>query len=145
MREMTDGAKVFRDRGLRVTPQRRAVWSALSQQHGAHPTAEQIFEQARAALPELSRATVYNALRDFAEVGLVRSIDGPGGTRFDADVEPHQHFRCRRCGLLLDVRAEGVDALVFDVPGAAIDRVQIVAEGLCAGCGAVRRQRLAAA
>src|SRR4051812_25263668 len=57
--------------GLRMPRQRQQVFDVVADSHD-HPTAEQIFERAKKANPEISFATVYNCLSVLAECGLVR-------------------------------------------------------------------------
>ncbi|MGH2451043.1 MAG: Fur family transcriptional regulator [Candidatus Limnocylindria bacterium] len=132
--QTTDIPALLRARGLRVTPQRRAVWAALEESELNHPSADDVFDRARRNLPELSRATVYNALRDFVEAGLLAPLDGRGVQRFDANQDPHQHFRCLSCGALHDVHPRGLEKLTLDAKGFTVERMRVVIEGLCPQC-----------
>lgn len=126
----------LRAAGLRVTPQRRAVWSAFGEGAGDHLTADEVLGRARAALPELSRATVYNTLAALVEAGLLRAVESRGAVVYDPNPDPsHQHFRCRRCDRLYDVRVEGVEGLrVSGGQGFLVDRKTVVFVGLCPSC-----------
>ena len=91
---------------LRVTPQRFAVYANLLQRTD-HPTAEQILNDLNENVPTSSQATVYTALQALREVGLIREVLlEPGVCRYDANVEPHHHFRCRCCGVIEDSPGE---------------------------------------
>ena len=61
-----------------MTRQRAVILEVIrSGQH--HSTAEEIFEMAKAKLPSISRATVYNNVHGMEEEGLVSMrIDGSG-------------------------------------------------------------------
>lgn len=124
----------LREHGLRVTPQRRAIWGVLAAAENAHLSADEVFERARGELPELSRATVYNALGDLVAAGLLGLVDGPGPQRYDANVVPHHHFRCRRCRRLFDVEPAGIEGLRLDERGFAVERAEVLLEGLCPSC-----------
>ena len=63
----------LRTRGWRVTPQRRAVAEVLTGDH-VHLTADEVHERARARLPEVSLATVYNTLGELVDMGEVLEI-----------------------------------------------------------------------
>ena len=56
-----------------LTRQRRLVLDVV-QRDEAHPTAAEVFDQARKAMPGISFATVYNSLRYLKEQGMVREI-----------------------------------------------------------------------
>lgn len=128
-------ASVLRSHGLRVTPQRRAIWGAFGSAEGAHLSADDVFRQARQELPELSRATVYNALGELVGAGLLGLVEGPGPQLYDANAEPHHHFRCRRCRRLYDVEPSGVESLRLPGGGFRVERAQVLLEGTCPSCG----------
>jgi Fur family peroxide stress response transcriptional regulator len=85
-----------------LTPQREAVLQAI-RETDAHLTAGEVFEAARRRLPSISYATVYNSLRYLTEAGLVREINqGKGASRYDREMERHDHAVCTCCGKLVD-------------------------------------------
>jgi len=129
-------AATLREHGLRVTPQRRAIWNAFEGGRSGHLTADEVLRRARAELPELARGTVYNALTEFVSVGLLGTFDGGASQLYDANVEPHQHFRCKVCAVFYDVRPAGLEELSLDEPGFSVDRTHILFEGTCASCAA---------
>jgi len=126
-------AQMLRAHGLRATAQRRAIYGLFAGTENGHLSAEEVFQRARAELPELSRATVYNALGELAEAGLLGVVEGPGPRQFDANVSPHHHFRCRRCGGLFDISPEHVDMALRE-PGFEVERAHVLLEGLCPKC-----------
>lgn len=126
----------IRAAGMRVTPQRRAVWSAFDGETNRHLTADEVFGQARGKLPELSRATVYNTLSAFVETGLLQAVDNRGAVLYDPNPDPtHQHFRCRSCDRLYDVHVEGVEDLhVSEHREFLVERKTVLMRGLCPLC-----------
>jgi Fur family peroxide stress response transcriptional regulator len=93
---------VCRRAGLRVTPQRVAVYEQIIGSK-EHPSVSMVFEQVRKQFPEISLDTVNRTLRTIAELGLARTVPGCGGAkRFDADLVCHQHFQCVKCGKIID-------------------------------------------
>ena len=128
----------LRDRGWRLTAQRRAVADVLRGEH-IHYTAESVLERARLQLPELSLATVYNTLNELVEMGEISEVNaGEGPKRYDPNVtETHQHLRCVRCNELLDVRPTGqVTLSAAEQRGYEIIAVDVVFNGLCPQCRA---------
>src|SRR5918994_7779040 len=99
--ELTD---LFRQQGLRVTPQRQAIFRLL---HGEDrdPTVESLYEAARAEMPTISLKTVYQTVNDLAGMREVVLLDlGTGSYRVDPNVEDeHHHLICTRCGKVRDV------------------------------------------
>jgi Fe2+ or Zn2+ uptake regulation protein len=129
----------FRERGLRVTPQRQAVFRLL---HGVdtHPTVESLFEAARAEMPTISRKTVYQTVHDLEAMGEVHVLDvGTGTIRVDPNVEhAHHHLVCTNCGTVRDVLLDVADLRVparyrYDFH---VDAVEVIFRGLCDSCAA---------
>ena len=122
-----------------LTPQREVVLRVVRERE-EHMTANEIFEAARALLPTISFATVYNSLRYLKDAGLIGEVTfGNGASRFDRETARHDHAVCSNCGRLTD----------FDLPAtvelvrAAARRTRFKPEsihltlvGLCPDCRA---------
>jgi Fe2+ or Zn2+ uptake regulation protein len=126
----------LRARGRRVTPQRRAIIQVLQEDH-SHPTAEQVFARARRVMPDMSRATVYNALHELVEIGMVREVDlGLRERHYDITTGEHAHLICLECGHIEDVPYDP-DALALPrerVPGFEVVDCSVVFRGYCPAC-----------
>jgi len=84
----------------------------LLQNTGRHPTAEWIYDQLKREFPSLSMGTVYRNLSILIEQGLIKKIDfGSTFDRFDANIGPHYHFICERCGSIIDLELPIDEAL----------------------------------
>lgn len=135
---ITDLIHRLRDRGWRITPQRRVVAEVLAGEH-VHLTAEAVHARAQALLPEISLATVYNTLNEMVamrEVSQVAAGDGP--KRYDPNVTTaHQHLVCTRCGTLRDVLPQGQERLSLSDSqrhGYRLVDIDIVFRGVCPAC-----------
>ncbi|MCI7260889.1 MAG: Fur family transcriptional regulator [Selenomonas sp.] len=94
---------LLRESGFKVTPQRLAVYDALSQTT-AHPNAEMLYQELKPYYPTMSLATIYKALGIFCEVGLAQALNvGEESFRFDANAKAHPHIRCAICGRVDDI------------------------------------------
>lgn len=129
-----DPAQILRDRNLRVTPQRRAILGAFADRPDEHLAADEVHARATAAVPEIGRGTVYATLAELTELGLLAAYGSPEPVRYESNVGPHDHFRCRLCLRLFDVdvgkpRVSGLAQKGFEVEG-----VSVLAEGVCAEC-----------
>jgi Fur family transcriptional regulator, stress-responsive regulator len=126
----------LRARGRRVTPQRRAIIRVLQEDH-SHPTAEQVFARARRVMPDMSRATVYNALHELVEIDLIRELDlGLRERHYDVTTGEHAHLVCLECGYIVDVPYDS-DALALPpehVPGFEVVGCNVVFRGYCPAC-----------
>jgi Fe2+ or Zn2+ uptake regulation protein len=125
----------------RNTLQRRLVYEAVAGTH-AHPTAEWVYERVRRQMPRVSLGTVYRNLQLLVSEGRLRSWTRDRTTRFDADLDPHDHFSCRRCGLLLDLsRAPRVfpEERKLRARGHEIEERVLEFVGICRECRRTRK------
>src|SRR4029079_14811935 len=103
MRQPAELAAAFRERGLKITPQRQLLF-ALLHENPTHPTAEALFAVASERMPGISLRTVYQTLTDLPAMGELQAFElGAGATRFDPTVDRHQHLVCRSCSTVSDV------------------------------------------
>jgi Fur family transcriptional regulator, iron response regulator len=118
----------LRAAGLRPTRQRRLLADLLFQHGHRHVTAELLHQEAKDAGYAVSLATVYNALHQFTEAGLLqRVIVEPSHSYFDTNIDPHQHFYDEDDGRLTDISADiSVSGLPQPPKGTKIQRVDVV-------------------
>ncbi len=128
--------QTLKSKKLRVTPQRFAVYANLMTRTD-HPTAEQILNDLNQDAPKTSQATVYSSLQALQDVGLVREVLLEEGIcRYDANVAPHHHFRCRCCGVIEDIpweQLQGVD-LSHVRSGLRVEGYEVTVHGVCDRC-----------
>jgi Fe2+ or Zn2+ uptake regulation protein/O6-methylguanine-DNA--protein-cysteine methyltransferase len=129
-----DVPDLLRRHRLRVTPQRRAILNAFRSTADEHLSAEEVLSRASRTVPDIGRGTVYATLAELAELGLLGSVGSPEPVRYETNVEPHDHFRCRLCLRLFDVDLGGRDLEKRPVPGYTIQTLAVYSEGICAQC-----------
>ncbi len=135
---ITELIERLREQGWRLTSQRRVVAEVLAGEH-VHLTAEAVHVAARARLPEISLATVYNTLNELVGMGELLEISvGDRPKRYDPNTTtPHQHLQCVGCGTLRDVAPTGDDGLTLPPDqqhGFRVTGVEIMFRGLCPSC-----------
>jgi Fur family peroxide stress response transcriptional regulator len=120
-----------------LTRQRKVVLDVV-RSGASHPTAGEVFEAARQAMPGISFATVYNSLRYLKQAGLVREVAfGSGASRYDRETERHDHAICSACGTLVDFDLPGTVGLIRSAARASrfkAESVHLTLIGLCPGC-----------
>jgi Fe2+ or Zn2+ uptake regulation protein len=128
---------IFREQGLRVTPQRQAIFRLLEGDL-SHPTVESLFDRARTDMPTISLKTVYQTVHDLEALGEVRVLDlGTGSVRVDPNVEDdHHHLLCTTCGRVRDVPVEfdGLNVPLRFRRDFTVDDVQVIFRGHCNQC-----------
>ena len=96
---------------MKYSRQREAIKQYLSSRID-HPTADAIYMALREEQPNLSLGTVYRNLSLLSSMGEIRKIRcGDGADHFDADIRPHYHVICSRCGKVEDLPMEVLDSL----------------------------------
>jgi Fur family peroxide stress response transcriptional regulator len=127
-------------RGLRSTSQREHVYKLLLEGRD-HPTAEQVFMRAKAAMPEISMATVYNCLDALVKCGLVKEVClDRGASRYCPNMREHYHFYCSECGEVYDIdlpTGESRPPLALPL-GFQPKQYEIAVRGVCPDCGGLR-------
>src|SRR5262245_23924240 len=120
----------------RSTRQRRLVYEAVMGTD-THPTAEWVYEAVRRVLPRVSLGTVYRNLQVLVGEGRLKSFTRAGRTRYDGDLEVHDHFSCDRCGLLMDI-PRAAEALSSErrlkAKGYVVSERVLEYHGLCRSC-----------
>lgn len=134
-----EAADALRAAGLRVTESRTAVYEALREH--PHAAADTVYGIVAERMPRTNVQSVYNALGDFADAGIVRRIEPAGKPMlFELRVgDNHHHLVCTVCGSVRDV-----DCAVGHAPclepvtthGFAIASAEVTYWGVCPACAA---------
>jgi Fur family transcriptional regulator, peroxide stress response regulator len=134
-----DAAEQLRNLGIRPSQQRLRILETLAGTK-AHPSADALYEALSAEMPTLSRTTVYSTLELFTRMGVAQRLALSGSElRYDADVRPHVHFRCRSCGAVSDLDGVRAPAPPKTPGGYVVESSQFYAEGLCPACARASR------
>jgi len=102
------------DSGLKVTPQRIAVYHALVDMMD-HPTAEMIKNHIAEKNPSISLATVYKTLEAFVNKNLIRKIKTEEDVmRYDPILEEHHHLYDQKNETIADYYNDELNQLIRD-------------------------------
>ncbi|WP_425411632.1 Fur family transcriptional regulator [Lacticigenium naphthae] len=123
--------------GVRITPQRYAVLAFLIEED-SHPTADEIYRELAIKFPNMSVATVYNNLRLFTKMKLVKELKyGDSSSRFDFSSTEHYHAICSICGKIEDIYYPGLDdveVVAHNLTGFDVDTHRLEIYGRCPSC-----------
>lgn len=129
--------KLFQQNGLKITPQRRVIFELLVEDD-SHPTTDEIYQRVLSVMPEVSRTTVYNTLRELVARGELTAVEdlSKRGTRYDTNSSHHHHLSCMRCHALIDISRDfaGVELPPEETAGYRILRSQVTFYGICPDC-----------
>lgn len=117
--------------------QREAIKAYLDS-HRTHPTAEQVYSDVREQFPKISLGTVYRNLSLLASTGEIqRIVCGDESDHFDANITPHAHVCCSRCGRVEDVDCQIPRTLIRHAQASydgEIRSLSVVFQGICSSC-----------
>jgi Fur family ferric uptake transcriptional regulator len=129
----------LRERGLRLTPQRELVLSALHGTEGL-ATADEIYGQVHTVSAAVDVSTVYRTLDLLQDLDIVACIDtGDGERRYEllGVHGPHVHLICQSCGAVRGVDLAEVRPLAERLQeryGFVADLGHLSIPGLCCDC-----------
>ena len=137
---LEEAQSICRARGGRLTPQRRAVLSALLSM-GRPVTAYDLLDLVRPSDPAMTPASTYRSLDFLVEMGLAHRLETTKSFLACSHPDhPHagQFLICRRCGTVVETE----DPVIADATsglgerhGFTVDHRTVELTGLCAPCG----------
>ena len=134
-------AEALRAAGFRITQQRKAILKFLGSSKG-HPSAQQVFQEARKEYPGISLATVYNTLDTLVKRGLIKVMEFQHmDNRHETNLNPHINLICTGCGKIQDF-GEGLpipEESVKKKLGFEVREYRVEYYGICAECRARRK------
>ena len=122
---------------LKRSRQREAIVTFLKTRKD-HPTADVVYQEIRATIPNISLGTVYRNLALLSERGEILRLPCDGKMdHFDADIRPHYHIICNQCGCVKDMDlpySDDMEQLANQQFDGVITRHSLLFEGLCKDC-----------
>lgn len=129
--------KACRDAGLKITHQRLEIFRELAGSND-HPSVETIYKRLVKKLPTVSLDTVYRTLNTLEKQGMVSRVEtAESQARFEAEMSPHHHIICNKCGNITDFQSSDLDESVIlekVQDWGEVNRMNITLYGLCRNC-----------
>lgn len=116
----------------RNTHQRKVIYEIVKNTD-IHPTADWVYEKARAIIPNISLGTVYRNLKLLTEEGYLIELEDGKQSRFDAKLEKHFHLKCSICGNIYDIDYDKLNLTIYD-ESFIVQNVKVMIEGICHKC-----------
>ena len=135
-----DVMELLRSKGLRMTPQRRAIVTEVMRTKG-HISPTDIARTVQGEMPGVNASTVYRTLTLLEEVGVLSHSHLETGAEYHkADEAEHVHLTCARCGKddSLSLReAKSLQDLIQRHHGFRADLTHFAITGLCERCAKI--------
>jgi Fur family ferric uptake transcriptional regulator len=132
-----DVLEVLRSRGLRMTPQRRAIVEEIMATEG-HINPADVARRVRERVPGIDPSTVYRTLDLLETLGIVSHAHLESGAEYHRrDEGQHVHLVCARCGheeSLSSEEAERLRGVIVEHRGFWPDFTHFAVSGMCATC-----------
>jgi len=107
---------ILKEKGYKLTPQRRSILDEIIKNEGSHLTTEEIYDLVKVNCPEIGLATVYRTVQLLEEMGVLYKLDlDDGCCRYELcdEDESHQHHHliCQNCGKVIEVEGDLLEEL----------------------------------
>lgn len=129
--ELSDVRIKLIEKGLRITPQRLAIFEAILKLNN-HPTADDIAASIKQDNPNIATGTVYKVLESLVENGLIKKVKTERDVmRYDAILENHHHLYCAESDRIADYYNEEINNLLseyfrkHEIPDFKIDDIKL--------------------
>ena len=128
---------LLRAKGLRMTPQRRAIVAEIMSASG-HITPVAVARRVEDRVPGVNPSTVYRTLDLLEDLGVLSHAHLESGAEYHRRAEAtHVHLTCSRCGAddsLSIGEAAALEAVVSRHRGFQPDLTHFAISGVCAPC-----------
>lgn len=132
--ETPDPKTILQKSGIKPSLHRMKILEYLIANKN-HPTVDMVYNDISGEIPTLSKTTIYNTLKTLLKFSLVQAITiEDNEVRFDAELKPHAHFKCTRCGRLYDIDVSREVFSLKSISGHHITETQLYFKGLCKHC-----------
>lgn len=107
---------ILRQKGYKLTEQRKAILNTILENSHAHLSCEQVFNLVSVDYPDMGIATVYRTLQLFERLNIVVKMNFDDGfSRYEIKEtntdHHHHHLICLSCGKVLEVEIDLLDSL----------------------------------
>lgn len=129
--------KELKKKGLKMTPQRLAIIEVLSAMRDLHPSAGEVYREARKIRRGLSLSTTYATLNQLSAHGIIKTLEfDTGENRYEANIGEHVNLICKGCGKIVDyeVSAPADPGEVEKRTGFSVSGTRLEYYGYCEEC-----------
>ena len=109
--------KTLEKNGIRATKQRRVLAKLIFDKGKRHISAENLFDEVKRDERKISMATVYNTLKQFTSLGLIREIVvDQNKSLYCNNNQSHYHLYIEDEGKVIDIPTKNIDLDIPSIP-----------------------------
>ncbi len=131
----------LKQKGCKLTPQRRCILDVVYDNNGKHLSTEEIYDIVKHRCPEIGLATVYRTMQMFDELEIVYKDNfDDGRSRYELnhnEDHQHHHLLCTKCGNVIEVEEDLLEQLEKEVErkyNFTITNHNLKFHGYCSSC-----------
>ena len=103
--------------GIRATKQRRVLAKLIFNKGKRHISAENLFDEVKKDERKISMATIYNTLKQFTSLGLIREIVvDQNKSLYCNNNQSHYHLYIEDEGKVIDIPTKNIDLDIPSIP-----------------------------
>ncbi len=103
--------------GIRATKQRRVLAKLIFDKGKRHISAENLFDEVKKDERKISMATIYNTLKQFTSLGLIREIVvDQNKSLYCNNNQSHYHLYIEDEGKVIDIPTKNIDLDIPSIP-----------------------------
>ena len=103
--------------GIRATKQRRVLAKLIFDKGKRHISAENLFDEVKKEERKISMATIYNTLKQFTNLGLIREIVvDQNKSLYCNNNQSHYHLYIEDEGKVIDIPTKNIDLDIPSIP-----------------------------
>ena len=109
--------KTIEQSGIRPTKQRRILAKIIFDKGKRHISAENLFDEVKKEDRKISMATIYNTLKQFTNIGLIREIVvDQNKSIYCNNNQSHYHLYIEDEGKIVDIPTKNIDLNIPSIP-----------------------------
>ena len=117
-----------------MTKQRKLILDIINNSC-SHPSAEEIYHQAKIIMPSIALGTVYRNLGIMAKEGEIRRLVSENAPdRYDKVAPLHDHMVCTVCGGITDTDIGSLWTAIESCVGEKIVGYELIVRHVCQSC-----------
>ena len=109
--------RLLNSKGIRPTKQRRILAKLLFDKGKRHVSAENLFDEVKKEDRKISLATIYNTLKQFTSIGLLREVVvDQNKSLYCTNKDAHYHLYIEEENKIVDIPVENIDLNIPKIP-----------------------------
>lgn len=110
----------LKEKGYKLTPQRRAVLEVIISSEGRHLNTEEIYDIVKKNCPDIGLATVYRTIQLLDKLDIISTLYlDDGCNRYEFNIQDgehhHHHLICDNCSKVIEVKIDLLEKLEDEI------------------------------